>query len=427
MLFNSRVDDHNGFGEREYTIATSTRKCARATDFKQRADQTREFWKKQEQQQRQDPKKQRKQLPGANIEKKQQEERVEEKFKTLEDDLLKAKDVVKKIKEKGRSFTPPAPRNVIVPQKSTGKIVEKTPDEIDQDYYKFLQDFYPEIADSVHWCEVDTTNDPLTYYQSLESEDNRVKYRTQFLPGKHGIFTPNGSMWYKHSYRRYERVNRHGQGWKIHITARPYSAQRIAALVLPLIHDKPGTKTPFVSYKICPSIPLLRTLLDLENITGQETQAGKFLVIYPDDNEHAKRLVNEIDNALMAAKKEGIIDDNDFYPLVGDAKVGYSGGVYVRYGSVEKDIVKKVDPFDRTLPVLENYSFTQPRDSLFEDDNRFVPWPDFINKGNTHWRDALNPFNLPISWTYYYNKSVHVPSWEERPNSWKDFGDWFKK
>ena len=128
------------------------------------------------------------------------------------------------------------------------------------------------------------------------------------------------------------------QGWKIHISALPHSAQKIASFVLKTIEDfdilSQGNHTYF---KIINSIPAMRSMYYITGHLegdGRETQTGKFITIYPQNKKHAMALVKLIDNAFLWAKKGKVLNNNDFYALSGEAQIGESGWVYIRYGNI---------------------------------------------------------------------------------------------
>lgn len=307
-------------------------------------------------------------------------------------------------------------------------------DLIDEDYQEFLNKNVPVPYELERQAFKQALILPEKYLKDMEGKgaklDASIAEIIQSIPSgkydqKTGWIEANGLA--KDSY------NRLGQGWKIHITAQPNSAKKIAELILPHIND---FNTQFdiqdLSYKIIPSIPVLRTFnylyphLSIGDLP-QDTQAGKFIVIYPKNTEHARQLVQKFDKILNDAIQEGAINpDIDFMPLIGDAKVGTSGGVYVRYGGFTKN---------NTYRVNANGDVGQ---GTFQDDRKY-PWPDYMNKNmdikDSSWAAAPSPFgNIPLEWTPGCKlpsmespgkkRCVGLPPihWENRPNSWKDVG-----
>ena len=129
-----------------------------------------------------------------------------------------------------------------------------------------------------------------------------------------------------------------GKGWKLHVSAQPSSALRVAEIAIPIL------KKHEVVFKICRSLDELRWLNTLPLTDSDiETQAGKFIAIYPDTPERSAELAKELDNAFARAIDCGRLSSCDFCCLVGDAMIGESGAVYARYGG-----------YDAYARVLEN-------------------------------------------------------------------------
>lgn len=122
------------------------------------------------------------------------------------------------------------------------------------------------------------------------------------------------------------------KGWKLHVSAQPSSALRVAEIAIPIL------KKHKVVFKICRGLDGLR-LLNTFPVTksSSETQAGKFITIYPDTPEKSAELAKELDNAFAEAIGCGRLSSCDFCCLVGDAMVGESGAVYTRYGGYDAD------------------------------------------------------------------------------------------
>lgn len=298
----------------------------------------------------------------------------------------------------------PQPEKIeLVPQ----HIIVKSDDEIDQDYEDYILQLFNGNPYPLSIEDLDRKINPMDWLSQfpLNTDKNNVKLPT----GDYSI--SSSGFWAYHLSNDIKQLNSRGQGWKIHISAMPYSAEEIAKLILPKIEGVPSQKGKTVSYKIIGSIPLMRTLYSLKYASGKETQPGKFLVIYPENTEHAYELAKVIDQVILDAKQSGQLSDNDFLPLLGDAEVGESHQVYVRYGRHTGGLVKMVDNM--------NISMTQESGQFSNtvEDDRFTPWPDFMNKKNSQWKDIPNPFkDLPLSWVWNNRKIT----WETRPDSWLD-------
>lgn len=120
------------------------------------------------------------------------------------------------------------------------------------------------------------------------------------------------------------------KGWKLHVSAQPSSALRVAKIAIPILKEHK------VVFKICRGLDGLR-LLNTFPVTksSSETQAGKFITIYPDTPEKSAELAKELDNAFAEAIGCGKLNSCDFCYLVGDAMLGESGAVYTRYGGYD--------------------------------------------------------------------------------------------
>lgn len=279
--------------------------------------------------------------------------------------------------------------------------------DIDRDYIKFLFKFFKSYVERYNEKKINPM-DFLTTQSPLNTP------HPTFLPGRYDSPATNNGYWFEPTPWREEDNASHVQGWKIHVTAMPHSAQKIAELILPAINRLPSQTSRAVSYKIVRSIPLMRTLWANAYIKGSETQPGKFLVLYPDNGDHAYELVKKIDTILTNAIEEGILTKSDFLPLIGDAKVGNSGGVYVRYGAYLSDHIEKRTP--QGEPMGDNSG----TNAEYVKDDRFHPWPDFMNKSNQAWSTSESPFHeLPLYWSSSSNPKDKITSWNDRPSSWE--------
>ncbi|MDP3531965.1 MAG: hypothetical protein Q8S31_01585 [Alphaproteobacteria bacterium] len=256
--------------------------------------------------------------------------------------------------------------------------------------------------------------DILTGYTEISPEDlwRDIAFgqynHIPFPCGKYGKQLPYGTFWqYKGDEHMQQNVR--GQGWKLHVSATPDSAIKIAKLLLPILINE-RTMEANVAFKIMHEIPLLRTMNHVYGqVKGDESQAGKYLVIYNNTASDAYKMAKKIDSILVRAKRDGILKDSDFYKLIGDAEVGFSGGVFTRYGRFRPGQVKMLDPRDKTRIGV---------DYPYEADDRFYPWPDSMNKNAPEWRNEPSPFKeLPLKWKLFKGQK-YLNSWEDRPFSW---------
>lgn len=108
------------------------------------------------------------------------------------------------------------------------------------------------------------------------------------------------------------------EGWKLHVSADPASAPRIAEIVLPLL------RAQNVPHKVVNSP---ETLAEMKG-----TQVGKFITIYPENAAQAKAIAKTVDGALKGKGLKG--------PRIeGEKLIGESGLVYTRYGGFTKSTV----------------------------------------------------------------------------------------
>ncbi len=216
------------------------------------------------------------------------------------------------------------------------------------------------------------------------------------------------------------------QGWKLHVTATPHSAATIGKIILNTLmkfdahyFQNSPQKCKKTHFKIIFDIPHMRTMFYvLGNVVGdgRETQVGKFITIYPINTDHAVKIAKTLDEALLdemnKIRHRSPLKKEAFIPSFGEAQVGESGGVYTRYGCLSgpKTTLKKLKYNKRT----RQYNFMDD----FVQDDRYHPWPDFMNT-NEFSIDAPNPFdNLALKWTDPITKKEIT--WEKRPKAWEN-------
>ena len=104
------------------------------------------------------------------------------------------------------------------------------------------------------------------------------------------------------------------QGWKLHLSATPEDAPAFLERVLPIL------KSAGAAFKFAASPSLLGSLNEGE--IGA-TQIGKFVTVYPDDDDHAARLAEELVRAT----------DGFSGPVV-QTDLALGGQVFARFGGV---------------------------------------------------------------------------------------------
>lgn len=318
---------------------------------------------------------------------------------------------------------------------------DKTTDPavVDQAYKVFLTDliknFVPEeyqqrLTENVMRPTVCFKGDEINSYIVKQRVDvaSLEKYKRQggYYPSSSSCFANTASSKYWLDEFADEtaifKANDKAFGWKFHISALPHSATRIGKLVLDNINDLDGQVSRTVNFKLARSIPHIRTAWYIDGFSANNaTQTGKFITIYPDNQQHAVALARKIDAVLNQALKDGVLTQEDFYPQSGDAQLGTSGALFARYGmylstdptTQGRARLYEIEPSGK--PVTRTDGAYQGRFIEVADD-RFVPWPDFMNR--EMWRGVENPFaGLPLTWVSPTGKKV---TWENRPEKWSD-------
>jgi hypothetical protein len=122
-------------------------------------------------------------------------------------------------------------------------------------------------------------------------------------------------------------------GWKIHVSAMISSASKIAELVIPILKEKR------VSWKILRSIPTFRYAFYISRYYFDDAcQVGKFIVIYPKSDAEAVDIATAIDQAFRKEIDGGRLKQSDFFPCIGDLKIGSTGGIFTRFDSSFSDM-----------------------------------------------------------------------------------------
>ncbi len=106
------------------------------------------------------------------------------------------------------------------------------------------------------------------------------------------------------------------QGWKLHISATVYSAQAVLRRVLPVLFAST------TNFKIAAS---LQKLLFLNRGYGGNSQIGKFITVYPKDDDEAVRLAIALDKATEGLSGPNVPSDRVLHP---------GSLVHYRYGGI---------------------------------------------------------------------------------------------
>ncbi len=169
------------------------------------------------------------------------------------------------------------------------------------------------------------------------------------------------------------------QGWKLHVSARPSSMDKIFEIVRPALQEHP------VHFKYT-------TFYGLAKLLSQPTQRGKFITIYPNSLLHANQIAHAIDARFESAIAAGRINPMvDFETIENDVQLGETGGLFTRYGEYKNGVCRIVTP----------HRFLTEQDSLectkisIVKDSRDCPLPDFA----LDWLEAENPFpGFAMTW-----------------------------
>ncbi|MFJ8824833.1 class III lanthionine synthetase LanKC [Streptomyces sp. NPDC102467] len=174
-----------------------------------------------------------------------------------------------------------------------------------------------------------------------------------------------------------------GQGWKIHASATRAGAEKIASIVWDYCVPRE------IPFKFVPSPHLLH--LRNAKYAGRDT-SGKFVTIYPADEERCHRILEELGELLRGLEGPYILTDLRW----GD------GPLYVRYGAFSRRLVANErgalvtaieDGEGRLVPDNRDPAFQVPE---------WVPLPGFL-KPHFDARNATTVTDLP----YRFEKALH--------------------
>lgn len=157
-------------------------------------------------------------------------------------------------------------------------------------------------------------------------------------------------------------------GWKIHITATPGTAPVVLSIAIPILDNHKS------NFKICSSSDMLN---DLNGRTGPQTQAGKFMTIYPDSRKIqtlAKELVKSLDGLVGPdvptdqPLKKGSIVSYRYGAFKNQKKINENGEIEYIYKDGEEDIVDQRNVYF-TPPINKRDPFI---DTTFDDSIQFI-------------------------------------------------------
>lgn len=105
------------------------------------------------------------------------------------------------------------------------------------------------------------------------------------------------------------------QGWKLHVSAASFSAREVLIAILPILLRENAR------FKVAASLDVLD-----EINSGETSQIGKFVTIYPNDDAQAVRLAQQLDGATHGLRGPTILSDRTLHP---------QSLVHYRYGSFQ--------------------------------------------------------------------------------------------
>lgn len=150
------------------------------------------------------------------------------------------------------------------------------------------------------------------------------------------------------------------QGWKLHISATTNSALTVLQNVLPVL------KRANCTFKVTASLVELDKLNDVHS---ERSQVGKFLTVYPPNEEEAISLAVELDQVTRGLEGPRIPSDQPLHP---NSLVHYRFGAFAPKYLVDTDGIVKpglVHPDGHLIPDLRNPWFELPEWVI---DNPFI-------------------------------------------------------
>lgn len=141
------------------------------------------------------------------------------------------------------------------------------------------------------------------------------------------------------------------QGWKLHVSATPVSAEDVLTAVLPILFEEGCT------FKMVRS---RRLLTFLNEAHSPRSAAGKFITIYPGDEAQAVRMAERLHQATRGLHGPIILSDARYRP---DSLVHYRYGSFVPqsvYASDGRSVPIIRDPQGRPYPDAREAWFSPP-------------------------------------------------------------------
>ncbi len=223
--------------------------------------------------------------------------------------------------------------------------------------------------------------DPLFY----EPFDVKYKHKDEFINVVKDIFPPSWTikregLWVYVEPPNYEYP---AQGWKIHISATPENVLRVLKKSSRILKENSTAFKFIVDYYIF-------TLIN--DKSWPRGGSGKFITVYPKNNEHFKRIIEELYIALKDEKGPYILSDNRYK----DCKV-----LYYRYGGIKRMLKTNVlgikepviiSPDGKPYPDERKPYYELPPwvEEIFPDDDEEVSDEILLNGGKYLVEEALH-------------------------------------
>ena len=163
-------------------------------------------------------------------------------------------------------------------------------------------------------------------------------------PSGYGEYHSNG---YWRQWAGFDTTTLPAQGWKLHVGAKAETAEQIARALVPEL------KRRGIMHKV---VDDLSSFAELDPRTN--TQAGKFITVYPRNDREAREISRYVDDYL---KNQGF-HESDFIDTPGEKRVGV--GVSARYGRFTGGPLQDAHGFE--IPGSDGHLLT-PNGQVVED------------------------------------------------------------
>ncbi|KAB7672197.1 class III lanthionine synthetase LanKC [Bacillus sp. B1-b2] len=199
------------------------------------------------------------------------------------------------------------------------------------------------------------------YFGKPKVREKENNYSLIDIPKNYVIISEKDSVW-KHYHVKNSTLPE--QGWKIHITSTLEESQKVLNIVARLCTDK------MIEFK---HLKDRHSYLNLNSKNANRASSGKFITIYPTNNNLFVELLDQLANLLK---------DTDKGPYILSDKRWKSSNVFYRYGG-----------FKRILNKNGEYCVRDTNGNLVVDHrNPFYQAPEFVNEFDEY-LDTINQSN----------------------------------